>query len=362
MDSSELMASGLDDHSYERRSFPMVPPLKRVAEEASAASSSSALLPVKKACSDLIDESAMNDWDAELKQELKFSSILDDFSGQEISYEELYLAFKVMQRMFLHAHIKIPDGLKNICQKSIYWQGIPKELSLTLVKRFDMACTFIQNHKMFEKWLLESIDFILEKSMTMHEVGAFIKKCQVEESRSDIESLLLPDITWFLHWLENTEAPYVPKRAKAHSLMLKLAFRKHITREEYKNFGIFRRNCVHAPFYDGYDPNKRFENCKEDCVECRKLFPILQVHFNFMKWLNDGTSETHEFISSLLDVNIALNLKGSMDVPDEVIDDCYVSFFDLPKALIRDCIYVIAIDLYMNNSCVYDLIQNHPYI
>ncbi|PKA50687.1 hypothetical protein AXF42_Ash021021 [Apostasia shenzhenica] len=28
-----------------------------------------------------------------------------------------------------------------------------------------------------------------------------------------------------------------------------------------------------------------------------------------------------------------------MDVPDEVIDDCYVSFFDLPKALIRDCIY-----------------------
>ncbi|PKA50682.1 hypothetical protein AXF42_Ash021016 [Apostasia shenzhenica] len=69
MDSSELMASGLDDHNNERRSFPMVPPLKRVAEEASAAASS-ALSPVKKACSDLTDESAMNDWDAELKQEL----------------------------------------------------------------------------------------------------------------------------------------------------------------------------------------------------------------------------------------------------------------------------------------------------
>ncbi|PKA56962.1 hypothetical protein AXF42_Ash002266 [Apostasia shenzhenica] len=352
MDSTELMASEFDDHSNELRSFPMVHPLKRVAEEEP---SSVALPPVKKAAVDLIDDAALTDWETELEQEpvecfdeefetdsspdqepLTFSSILECYSCHGIPYEKLYLAFKEAQRKFLHTHFEISEGLEDIRKNSIYWQDIPEQRSFVLANRLDIACTFLRDNEVFEKCLLESIDCILETSKKKREVADLMENC--EDSCFELRCDPRKPMQWFLNWLDETEAPWSPKRAKAHALMLKLALRKYIIREEFEHFGIFRRNCIHCPFYDRYDPNKEFESCLENCMDYRKLFPILQMHSNFMKWLNDGTSETHEFISSLLNVNFSLNLKGSMDIPDNIIHDCKM-FYDLPKELIRDCIY-----------------------
>ncbi|PKA59633.1 hypothetical protein AXF42_Ash018100 [Apostasia shenzhenica] len=355
MDSSDLMAFESNDHSIERRSFSMVLPLKRVAEEEGAAAAT-ALPAVKRACSDLNYESAVISLETELKQEpvkcvnegtamgssppqiqWAYTSFLDQLAyGHEISYKKLYLAFKETERMFLHTHAKIYDDLEGLRRNSINWKDIPEEISVILTNKLRLAFTFLRFHGMFEKWLSKSIDLILAKSMTMNDVLEFLRNCDVEEC-PDVGSYPFPDLRWLLNLLRSTEIPWTSKRAKEHAWMFELAFKKFINRETYERLTEYRRNCIHHPFFDGYDPNKRFENCKEDCLSCRKLLPILRTHSDFLNWLDNGTSETHEFITHSLNLNCSLNSKSFMDVPDKFICDCKL-LFDLPKELIRDCI------------------------
>ncbi|PKA59632.1 Protein TIC110, chloroplastic [Apostasia shenzhenica] len=145
-------ASESNDHSIERRSFSMVLPLKRVAEEEGAAAAT-ALPAVKRACSDLNYESAV----ISLETELKRNHFLDQLAyGHEISYKKLYLAFKETERMFLHTHAKIYDDLEGLRRNSINWKDIPEEISVILTNDC-LSCQkllpVLRTHSDFLNWL-----------------------------------------------------------------------------------------------------------------------------------------------------------------------------------------------------------------
>ncbi|PKA67194.1 hypothetical protein AXF42_Ash004686 [Apostasia shenzhenica] len=320
---SKLLRSSCD----KRRSFPMIPPHKRAAEAASTSP-----MAMKKACSDVMYDSAATAMETELKEEpvklvneeigmqtapaqneLDFC-ILEGIRWDGVPYEKLYLAFKEIQRMFLQEQPMILDDMEKIRHESIKWKDLPEKISLMLFKRSFRECIWLHSHELFEKWLLKSIDLILEKSLTLRQVIKIVNYCDVEDVNSDFASYPGPDVEWVFMWWKKTETPWIPKRAKN-----------------------FRHNCIHHPFYDGYDPYKEFENCNKNCVNCRKLLPVLRKLSEFMQWLSKGTTKVQEFIYISSDSKCPLLLNG-FAIPDEVINDCK-EVFDLPKELIRDCIY-----------------------